>query len=222
MQTRVSLAKSSTSASSPPLRGRRFALAAAALALSAALSSCLSLGADAVVSSSGTVALKISCVCARPVEELREAGSLGAYGLFPLTRADLELALSKSPGAEIRSWNRIDDPESLSIAAELAFPSPGSLVSFLDPDGKRASFVQAGTNRTFTFVITEGKRVASADLSGYLGKTIGDGSLRILVQLPSAPKRVEGFTAERNLVRFERKSSELYSSDNPVRLVVVW
>lgn len=200
-------------------------ITAAVLALS--LASCLGIDAQASIATDGSVELALAYTVSAAADELGRLGANQAYLPLPVGRDDLALAAGRA-GGELRSWKRSDKTEGATgseafvVNAELAFPSPAALASFLDPAGERASFASSGGVSTLSIRLSDGIAPADADVADFVRVAFSDYVVALRIRTPSTPAAASGFTLNGREASFSMKAAELFASSEPVSLSLSW
>lgn len=219
-------------------RCRRLVLAAASLISLLALSSCANVDAQLSIAASGACSLKLRYAVSKMVVSLDAVSAGRAILPFPLSREAFDRTVRAAPGTELVSYSQAETDRDLVVAAELRFSNPSSLAAFLSSAEQRASYAEAGGQRSFHLLISPGKAAQGAttqgggtgasgldpDLGRLVDAAFAPYSVKIAVALPSPAKSVKGGTIGRGglEVDYSNSVSEIAKNEGPTVLDFSW
>lgn len=208
------------SGGTPTLR----ALAGAALGvLVLALTACVGLSAEAVVSPDGSGRLEVRYSLPRHLSALDSMADPGGALPFPIERETLDRRALEVPGVSVARWSREDLPDEIRVSAELRFSGIPALAEFLDPGGSRLTYSEEGGRRQLRVVLADGiPRPRDAAAWADLQYEAYEVALSVTIPgrtLSSSPGTVmsSGTTA-----RYTAKTVDLLKQSAPLAWVVSW
>lgn len=207
------------------MRGPRLAWRIALLApLALALSSCVSVVANAVIQPDGSVVVDLDYRVSRLVEAMGRVSG-GSPGLpLPVDRAGLDRLASSIPGVSVRSYQERADESALFIKTSLSFTDPEALARFLQASGRTASAGVSGGRRTLSLRLAEGGGPLDPDLKRVVDALFKDYKIDLKLTFPTVPTVAGGGRADAatRTASYSSPLPELLSSTTPVVWIITW
>ncbi len=203
---------------------RRLSAFAAACAFAMILGSCVGVSGAVTFAQDGSGTASFSYTVSKTVESLGKLDANSPKLPFPVSRADFDLAVARTPGLRLDKWNRKDGQDDIVIDVAIAFDSPATLARFLDPEGKRATFVQEGKERRLSLVLATGTNALDADLAEFVDLVFEGYRFDLSVRTPTKVISAQPGTTESGglVARYQAPMNEILKSSQEIKWTIRW
>jgi hypothetical protein len=203
----------------------RFALKmASAVVLTAvllSLSSCLSVTANADITSDGSGTLSLVYTVPRELQSLGAMDPSAKYLPFPTDRADFEAAATTA-GLTLASYDEKYTETDLVIPASLSFADTAALSSFVTGGGRTLEIQSSEADTVLHLVLSNGKPVPDAPMRDTAAALFRNYAVNLSVHLPSSVKsiRAGSLDAAKRTVTYSVPTMDLVNAVQPIELTI--
>ena len=120
------------------------------------MSSCVGISADITMRQDGSGRIALQYRFSRMAEALGRLDGNERWPIIPTGRADIERTLARIPGMRLVSFSVREDDRDIINHVELEFNNIETLLTFLDPSGRRASLNREGGSNRLSVTIMDG------------------------------------------------------------------
>ena len=120
------------------------------------MSSCVGISADITMRQDGSGRIALQYRFSRMAEALGRLDGNERWPIIPTGRADIERTLARIPGMRLVSFSVREDDRDIINHVELEFNNIETLLTFLDPSGRRASLSRQGGSNRLSVAIMDG------------------------------------------------------------------
>jgi len=120
------------------------------------MNSCVGISADITMRRDGSGRISLEYRFSRMAETLGRLDGNERWPIIPTGRADIERTLARIPGMRLVSFSVREDDRDIINHVELEFNNIETLLTFLDPSGRRASLNREGGSNRLSVTIMDG------------------------------------------------------------------